>query len=91
MECTLLLVKKTMETRTRNTIVLMPDDRLLEVSYYCSDSTSCENEKSANTQLVIQMDDCICSMKIDRSFSGNKNTLERIVQNKVIFTKGHLC
>jgi hypothetical protein len=30
-------------------------------------------------------------MKIDRSFSGNKNTLERIVQNKVIFTKGHLC
>ncbi len=80
-----------METKTRNTIVLMPDDRLLEVSYYCSDSTLSENEKSAVTKLVIQMNDCTCSMKIDRSFSGNKNTLERIVQNKVILAKGHLC
>ncbi len=80
-----------METRTRKTIVLMPDDRLLEVSYYCSDSRLNENEKSAVTQLIIQLDDCNCSMKIDRLFSANKNTLERIVQNKVIHAKGHLC
>jgi len=80
-----------METRTRNTIVLMPDDRLLEVSYYCSDLRLSEHEKAVATQLVIQLDDCICSMKIDLSSSSNKNTLERIVQNKVILTKGHLC
>jgi hypothetical protein len=80
-----------METKTRNTIVLMPDDRLLEVSYYCSDAMLSENEKSVVTQLIIQMDDCSCSMKIDRLFSANKNTLERIVQNKVVFAKGHFC
>jgi hypothetical protein len=80
-----------METRTRNIIVLMPDDRLLEVSYYCSDSRLSEQEKTASTQLVIQLDDCICCMKIDRSSSANKNRLEQIVQNKVILTKGHLC
>jgi hypothetical protein len=80
-----------METRTRNTIVLMPDDTLLEVSYYCSDSKLNENEKALVTQLVIQLDDCTCSMKIDRTFTSNKSSLERLVQNKVINVKGHLC
>ncbi len=80
-----------METRTRNTIVFMPDDSLREVSYYCSDKMLNEHEKTVVTQLVIQLDDCICSLKIERSFSANKNTLERIVHNKVINAKGHLC
>jgi hypothetical protein len=80
-----------METRTRNMIVFMPNDSLLEVSYYCSDKMLNEDEKKLVTQLVIQLDDCICSLKIDRSFSVNKNTLERIVHNKVINAKGHLC
>lgn len=80
-----------METRTRNTIVFMPDDSLKEVTYYCSDARLSEDEKVVVTQLIIQLDDCICSMKIDRSFSSNKITLERIVHNKVINAKGHLC
>ncbi|HEU5365736.1 MAG TPA: hypothetical protein VFU62_09395 [Hanamia sp.] len=80
-----------METRTRNMIVFMPNDSLLEVSYYCSDKMLNEEEKKLVTQLVIQLADCICSLKIDRSFSANKNALERIVHNKVINTKGHLC
>jgi len=50
-----------------------------------------EDEKMVVTQLIIQLDDCLCSLKIDRAFSTNKNTLERIVHNKVINTKGHLC
>lgn len=80
-----------METRTRNTIVFMPDDSLMEVSYYCSDAMLKDDEKMVVTQLIIQLDDCLCSLKIDRAFSTNKNTLERIVHNKVINTKGHLC
>jgi hypothetical protein len=69
----------------------MPDESLMEVSYYCTDSMLNEHEKAAVTQLVIQFDDCVCSLKIDRSFSANKNTLERMVHNKVINAKGHLC
>jgi hypothetical protein len=80
-----------METKTETTIVFMPDDSLMEVSYYCSDSLLNEQEKAVVTQLIIQLDDCICSVKIDRLFSVNKNTLERIVHNKVINAKGHLC
>ena len=80
-----------METRTRNTIVFMPNDSLMEVSYYCSDARLNEEEKVILTQLIIQFDDCVCSMKIDRSFYSNKNALERIVHNKVINAKGHLC
>ncbi len=80
-----------METRTRNTIVFMPNDSVMEVSYYCSDKMLNEDEKMAVIQLFIQFDDCICSLKIDRSFTANKNTLERIIHNKVMNAKGHLC
>jgi len=80
-----------METPPKNTIVFMPNDSLMEVTYYCSDARLKEDEKVILTQLIIQFDDCVCSMKIDRSFSSNKNTLERIVHNKVINAKGHLC
>jgi hypothetical protein len=80
-----------METRTRNTIVLMPDDSLLEVSYYCSDARLNQKERSEITQLMIQLDDCLCAINIDRTFTTNKNTLERIVHNRVINAKGHLC
>jgi hypothetical protein len=80
-----------METRTRNTIVLMPDDSLLEVSYYCSDARLNEKERAEITQLMIQLDDCLCAINIDRTFTTNKNTLERIVHNRVINAKGHLC
>jgi hypothetical protein len=80
-----------METKTRSTIVLMPNDSLLEVSYYCSDSKLNEKEKALVTQLVIQLDDCTSSMKIDRTFTATESTLERLVQNKVINEKGHLC
>ena len=80
-----------METRTRNTIVLMPDDSFVEVSYYCSDARLDEKQRSEITQLMIQLDDCLCSINIDRTFLTNTNTLERIVHNKVVNAKGHLC
>lgn len=86
-----LRIKDRMETKSRYTIVLMPDDSLLEVSYYCTDEKLKENEKEELTQLIIQLHDCICSMKIEKSLSVKRNYLESIVHNKVINAKGHLC
>ncbi len=80
-----------METKPRHTIILMPDDSLLEVSYYCSDTRLKTHEKEETTQLVIQMHDCICLIKIEKSLSVKKNELEKIVHNKVINERGHLC
>ena len=78
-----------MQTKPRNTIVLMPNDTLLEVTYYCTDANLKEKEKL--TQLIIQLHDCICARKIEKSISRKKNELETIVHNKVINAKGHLC
>jgi hypothetical protein len=80
-----------MQTKPRNTIVLMPDNSLIDVTYYCSDSKLKEKEKAKLTQLIIQLHDCICSLKIERSISKNKNELEQVVHHKVINAKGHLC
>ena len=80
-----------MQPKSRNTIVLMPDDSHLEVIYYCTDGKLKEKEKEKLTQLFIQLHDCISTMKIEKSISKNKHELEHIVHAKVINAKGHLC
>lgn len=80
-----------MQTKPRNMLVLMPNDSLLEVTYYCNDSKLKEKEKEIMTQLIIQLDDCICTMKIEKSRCKEKNELEKVVHKKVINTRGHLC
>lgn len=80
-----------METKPRNLTVLMPDEKLLEVTYYCNDKNFEDDEKKFFTSLIIQLDDCICNMKIEKHLCKNKGALERIIHNKVINTKGHLC
>ena len=80
-----------MQTKTRITHVLMPDDSLIEVTYYCSDAKLADKEKGKLTQLVIQLHDCICYMKIEKSICSKKNEIESVIHNKVISTKGHLC
>lgn len=80
-----------MQTKPRNTTVLMPNDSLLEVTYYCTDAKLKEKEKENLTQLIIHLHDCICAVKIEKSVCGRKNELEHIVHNKVINEKGHLC
>lgn len=75
-----------MQTEPQQIQVLMPDDSLLEVSYYCM-----EPSNSNKTKLIIQLDDCICSLDIEESVCKNVSTLETLVHNKVINTKGHLC
>lgn len=69
----------------------MPDDRILQVSYYCNDSKIPEAEIATFTKLYIQLDDCLCTLKIEKSICLNRKELEHIVQKKVINERGHLC
>ncbi|MEO8110456.1 MAG: hypothetical protein ABI594_10500 [Ginsengibacter sp.] len=80
-----------MQTKSSKVIVLMPNDSHLEVTYYCTDGKLKEIEKERLTQLFIQLHDCICTMKIEKSICKEGNELEKIVQNKVINERGHLC
>ncbi|MEO6636781.1 MAG: hypothetical protein ABIN25_00805 [Ginsengibacter sp.] len=80
-----------MHTKSNKISVLMPNDSHLEVTYYCTDVRLSESEKENLTQLFIQLHDCICTMKIDKSISKNKHELEHIVHSKVINERGHLC
>lgn len=66
----------------------MPDDGHLEVTYYCTDGKLKESEKEKLTQLFIQLHDCICTMKIEKSVCTKRNELEKIVHNKVINERG---
>lgn len=68
--------------------VLMPNDTILEVSYYCEAAKTINKNKA---HLIIQLDDCICKMEIEQSICHNEALLEQLVHNKVINTKGHLC
>jgi len=80
-----------METADFMTLVEMPDQTRLEVVYYCKDNNLKEGEKNKFTQLYIQLHDCICTMKIEKSIVKNAGEMERLVQNKVIIERGHLC
>jgi hypothetical protein len=79
-----------METKPQRIFVEMPDKKLLNVEYYCIDSVTTK-EKESFTQLFIQLDDCICKMKIEKSILNKDHEIERIVHNKVISERGHLC
>ncbi len=80
-----------MHTKSYTTHVVLPDNSNLEVTYYCMDTKLDGTEKEKLTQLFIQLHDCICTLKIEKSVCKNQNELERLVHNKVIHTKGHLC
>ncbi len=80
-----------MQTKSYTTVVVLPDNSNLEVIYYCMDTKLNETEKKNLTQLFIQLHDCICTLKIDKSICKNLEVLERMVHNRVINTKGHLC
>ena len=71
--------------------VLMPDDRIIEVTYYCNDEKIPDAEIEKFTKLHIQLDNCHCTLKIEKSICQNKKELENIVQKKVINERGHLC
>lgn len=80
-----------MQTRPRHIHVQMPDSKLLNVTYYCSDLKLEEKERNEQTLLYIQLDDCVCTLKIEKLVCSQPVILEKIVHNKVIVSRGHLC
>ena len=80
-----------METDNFMTFVEMPDQSRLEVIYYCKDDKLPKSERAKFTQLFIQLHDCVCILKIDKSMVNNISEMERIVHNKVVIERGHLC
>lgn len=80
-----------MKTITTQTIVVIPNNKKLEISYYCSDTKLSEKEKEKLTNLIIQLHDCHSSIKIPRSKINNADAVEAIVQKTVINARGHLC
>lgn len=80
-----------MQTKPRHTLVTIPNDKRLEVSYYCSDSKLKEKDKKEFTDLIIQLHDCHSSIKISRKKANDPDSVEALVQKTVINARGHLC
>ena len=80
-----------MQTKARHTVVTIPNDKKLEVSYYTSDGQLTEKEKKDFTDLIIQLQDCHSSIKIHRKKAKDPDDVEAIVQKTVINARGHLC
>jgi hypothetical protein len=80
-----------MQTKPRHTVVVIPNDKKLEVSYYCSDLKLKEKEKKDFTDLIIQLHDCHSSIKIPKAKIKDPDVVEAIVQKTVINARGHLC
>lgn len=80
-----------MQTRSKNTVVVLPDNTSLEVSYFCADTKLQENDKVRFTNLIVQLHDCHCSYKIEKTLLKNLSLLENLVHKTVINAKGHLC
>ena len=70
--------------------VLMPDDSMAEITFYCTDVRLSQEQKKDFTQLYIQLHDCLCIQTIRRSISTEIGELERLIHNKVISAKSHL-
>ena len=80
-----------MQTRSNTTVVVMPDNSQLEVTYYCTVDRLRGKEKEKQVQLFIQLHDCICTLKIEKGICDKPAQLEKIVHNKVINTKEYTC
>ncbi len=80
-----------MQTKPMFTVVVIPNEDKLEVSYFCSDNRLQEKDKKDYTNLIIQLHDCHCTYRISKKACTDKKELEHIVHNTVINAKGHLC
>jgi hypothetical protein len=74
-----------------HSVIAMPNNDMLDVFYYCTDKKLEAEEKKNYTELIIQLHDCICKMKIQKALAKDADALEKMVHNKVINTKGHIC
>ena len=77
-----------MQTKPMHTIVVIPNNKKLDVSYYCSDRKVKEKEKNDFSDLIIQLHDCHSAIKISKT---NIKDVEAIVQKTVINARWYLC
>ncbi len=80
-----------MQTRHKQTVVVIPNDDKVEVSYFCTDNKLKEKEKEKYIELIIQLHDCHFAKKILKTTLENPKEVEALVQRTVINSKGHLC
>ena len=80
-----------MQTKPKHTVVVIPNDKRLEVTYHCSDKKVKDREKKDFIYLIIQLHDCHASIKIPKAKSKDPHNVEAIVQRTVINARGHLC
>ena len=80
-----------MQTKPMHTIVVIPNNNKLEITYYCSDTKLREKEKGNFTNLVMQLHDCHSYVKISRSKVKDAGAIEALVQRTIINARGHLC
>ncbi len=80
-----------MRTKSKHTVVIIPNEKKLEVSYYTSDLKIKEKEKKDFTDLIIQLHDCHSSIKIHKAKIKDPVQMEALVQKTVINARGHLC
>ncbi len=80
-----------MQTRHKQTIVVIPNDDKVEVSFFCTDDKLKEKEKKVYIELIIQLHDCHCAKKILKTTLKNPKDVEAFVHKTVINLKGHLC
>ena len=77
-----------MQTKPMHTVVVIPNNKKLDVSYYYSDTKLKEKEKNGSANLIIQLHDCHSAIKISKT---SVKDVEAIVQRTVINARGHLC
>lgn len=80
-----------MQTKHNHITVALPNDSILDVTYYCKDNKIDVAEKDIKTELHIQLHDCITTYKINKSLCSEGKMLEAFVHNRVVNAKGHLC
>lgn len=77
-----------MQTKPMHTVVVIPNNKKLDVSYYYSDMKLKEKEKNGFANLIIQLYDCHSAIKISKAKTKD---VEAIVQKTVINARGYLC
>jgi len=80
-----------MQTKPKHTVVVLPNETKVEVSYFCTDKKLKEKDKPGFIDLIVQLHDCHCIYKIKRILLNDAKMLESLVQKTVINAKGHLC
>jgi hypothetical protein len=80
-----------METKPKHTIVILPNDSMVEVTYFCTDKKLSEKQKQDQIDLIIQLDSCHYPVRIPKSMARKPDELDCLVHNTVISARGHLC